>query len=214
MDIFLFSTFHFLFPNCLLCCSIYIYAQIVSTLLGQFNLTSFLKTYYELTNFFIGELKSLISWDLNLEPPMRPSHLPIELGLKGEFINLYSIKIEQTSNISFMLDQGINEKILSSELKNIKTEIMTADSQSSYEGGVIVLVTGCLMAKDKPKRKFTQSFFLAPQDNGYYVLNDVLRYIVDSETFDTIPVKGTNDSPAVSLNQGSGWFFFATQISH
>ena len=106
-----------------------------------------------------------------------------------------------------MLDQGINEKILSSEFKNRKTEIMTTDSQSSYEGGVIVLVTGCLMTKDKLRKKFTQSFFLAPQYNGYYVLNDVLRYIVDGEALETIPINGTNDSPAVSLNQGPGWFF-------
>lgn len=49
--------------------------------------------------------------------------------------------------------QGINEKILSSEFKNRKTEIMTTDSQSSYEGGVIVLVTGCLMTKDKRRKK-------------------------------------------------------------
>ncbi|XP_010660605.1 nuclear transport factor 2 isoform X1 [Vitis vinifera] len=100
--------------------------------------------------------------------------------------------------------QGINEKILSSEFKNRKTEIMTTDSQSSYEGGVIVLVTGCLMTKDKRRKKFTQSFFLAPQYNGYYVLNDVLRYIVDGEALETIPINGTNDSPAVSLNQGPG----------
>lgn len=83
---------------------------------------------------------------------------------------------------------------------------MTADSQSSYEGGVIVLVTGCLITQDKLRKKFTQSFFLAPQDNGYYVLNDVLRYIVDGEALETIPTNGTNDSPAFSLNQGPGWF--------
>ena len=31
---------------------------------------------------------------------------------------------------------------------------------------------------------FTQSFFLAPQDKGYFVLNDVFRYVDDgSQSF-------------------------------
>lgn len=47
---------------------------------------------------------------------------------------------------------------------------------------MIVLVTGCLTGKDGVTRMFTQTFFLAPQDKGYYVLNDVFRYIEESNT--------------------------------
>lgn len=53
------------------------------------------------------------------------------------------------------------------------------DSQDSFNGGVVVLVTGYLTAKDSLRRKFTQTFFLAPQDIGYFVLNDVFRYVDD-----------------------------------
>nr|DAD31470.1 TPA_asm: hypothetical protein HUJ06_010320 [Nelumbo nucifera] len=77
--------------------------------------------------------------------------------------------------------QAINEKILSLDYKDYKAEIQTADAQDSYENGVIVLVTGCLTGKDNVRRKFTQSFFLAPQDKGYYVLNDVFRYVDENE---------------------------------
>ncbi|XP_041002663.1 nuclear transport factor 2-like isoform X1 [Juglans microcarpa x Juglans regia] len=78
--------------------------------------------------------------------------------------------------------QGINEKILSLDYKDYKAEIKTADAQKSYKDGVTVLVTGCLTGKDNLRRKFAQSFFLAPQDNGYFVLNDVFRYMEDDES--------------------------------
>ena len=35
------------------------------------------------------------------------------------------------------------------------------------------------------KRKFTQTFFLAPQDKGYFVLNDVFRYVEENELLQT-----------------------------
>lgn len=54
------------------------------------------------------------------------------------------------------------------------------DAQESYGGGVLVLVTGCMIGKDRIKQKFTQCFFLAPQEKGYFVLNDVLRYVNDN----------------------------------
>jgi len=35
--------------------------------------------------------------------------------------------------------------------------------------------------KSQPQRKFTQTFVLAEQLNGYFVLNDIFRYIIDDE---------------------------------
>ncbi|CAI0463142.1 unnamed protein product [Linum tenue] len=92
------------------------------------------------------------------------------------------------SSVSTMA--GINQMILSLEYKDCEVQILTADSQKSFGDGVIVLVTGFLTAKDGLKRKFTQLFFLAPQDTaGFFVLNDVLRY-VDEEEFPA--VKGSD----------------------
>lgn len=74
--------------------------------------------------------------------------------------------------------QAINEKILSLDFRNCFTEIETADSQLSHMNGVFIVVTGTLIGTDNVKRKFTQSFFLAPQQTGgYFVLNDVFRFI-------------------------------------
>lgn len=75
---------------------------------------------------------------------------------------------------------AINEKILSLGYGQVRAEIVTVDSQESYKGGVLVLVTGYLNGNDNLRQKFTQSFFLAPQDKGYFVLNDVFRYVDDS----------------------------------
>ena len=45
-------------------------------------------------------------------------------------------------------------------------------------------MTGYLTGKDSLRHKFTQSFFLEPQDKGYFVLNDVFRYVDDgSQSF-------------------------------
>lgn len=81
----------------------------------------------------------------------------------------------------YSLEQAINEKILSLGYGEFTAEITTVDAQDSHNGGVLVHVTGYLTGKDKVKRKFTQSFFLAPQDKGYFVLNDVFRYVDDAE---------------------------------
>ncbi|KAK2979647.1 hypothetical protein RJ640_015055 [Escallonia rubra] len=91
---------------------------------------------------------------------------------------------------------AINRKIQALEYKNYKAEIKTADVQESYKGGVIVLVTGCLTGKDNVRRKFSQTFFLAPQKKGYFVLNDVFRYVEESEPLETTStsVNGVIDS--------------------
>lgn len=71
----------------------------------------------------------------------------------------------------------IHDMIVSLDYQNFKVQIFSADTQASYNNGLTILVTGCLIGKDNVRRKFTQSFFLAPQDKGYFVLNDILRYV-------------------------------------
>ncbi|CAN7125694.1 unnamed protein product [Brassica rapa subsp. narinosa] len=77
--------------------------------------------------------------------------------------------------------QAINEKIMSLKYEDYTAEIETADAQESYERGVIVLVTGCLTGSDNVRKRFSQTFFLAPQDKGYFVLNDVFRFLEEKD---------------------------------
>ena len=61
--------------------------------------------------------------------------------------------------------------------EDCKVYISNVDSQSSAEGGIIVQVIGEMSNRGGQWRKFAQTFFLAEQPNGYFVLNDICRYI-------------------------------------
>lgn len=51
------------------------------------------------------------------------------------------------------------------------------DSEESHNGGFIVLVTGYFTVEDN-KRKFAQTFFLVPkEEGGYAAVNDLFRFI-------------------------------------
>ncbi|KAJ6910238.1 nuclear transport factor 2 family protein [Populus alba x Populus x berolinensis] len=79
--------------------------------------------------------------------------------------------------------EEIKKLILSLDYKNCVVEIQTVDSQESYENAVMVIVTGFFAGKDCDRKRFTQAFFLVPQDDGtkYFVLNDIFRYVEESE---------------------------------
>ncbi|KAK1372133.1 Ras GTPase-activating protein-binding protein 1 [Heracleum sosnowskyi] len=110
--------------------------------------------------------------------------------------------------------KDIDAKIQSLNFKNSMPEIETVDAQYSFYSGIIVLVTGSLTGTDDVKRKFTQTFFLAPQEMGYFVLNDVFRCVkesgqleINSEPVDcdndsspTAPLATASDVPSVTLS--------------
>lgn len=105
-----------------------------------------------------------------------------------------------------MLEQSINDMICSLGYKNYKAEIKTADAQQSYKDGVTVLVTGYLTGKDNMRKQFTQTFFLAPQDKGYFVLNDVLRFVEQNEIDNSSEtVNAVKDVVPVPLTSAPGW---------
>lgn len=54
------------------------------------------------------------------------------------------------------------------------------DSQESFKN-IVVQVIGEMSNKAAPHRKFVQTFVLAEQPNGYFVLNDIFRYINEDE---------------------------------
>ncbi|XP_042437309.1 nuclear transport factor 2-like [Zingiber officinale] len=76
--------------------------------------------------------------------------------------------------------QSINQKVLLS-IGHVRAEMNTVDSQESLSGGVTVFVAGYLIGEDNVKRTFIQSFFLAPQDIGFFVLNDIFRFVEEVE---------------------------------
>lgn len=114
------------------------------------------------------------------------------------------------------LDQDIDEKIQSVDCKNFKPEIETVDAQDSYQEGVIVVVTGSVIGADDVKRRFSQTFFLAPQEKGYFVLNDILRYVEERVQLEvnSKPVDSDGDSvPSATLTSVSGFLFVFISMS-
>eukprot|EP01027_Heterolobosea_sp_BB2_P020552 GEZU01029323.1.p1 GENE.GEZU01029323.1~~GEZU01029323.1.p1 ORF type:complete len:543 (+),score=214.28 GEZU01029323.1:35-1630(+) len=85
---------------------------------------------------------------------------------------------EGESNVESVVGQeAIKRKIEAINFSDCKAKLSTVDSQQSQNGSILVVVNGFLSNKGSVPRKFTQTFFLAPQAKGYYVLNDVFRYL-------------------------------------
>ena len=93
--------------------------------------------------------------------------------------------------------QEIHAKIMSLQLDDCKVYISNVDSQGSAEHGIIVQVIGEMSNANGPWRKFAQTFFLAEQPNGYFVLNDICRYIKEEGDGDEPVHLSGADAPAV-----------------
>ncbi|KZV22430.1 hypothetical protein F511_24757 [Dorcoceras hygrometricum] len=72
---------------------------------------------------------------------------------------------------------GISGKIMSSDYKNCLFETEKVEVQESLEGGILIAVTGLLTLKDDSIKGFSQTFFLAKQEGGFFILNDILQII-------------------------------------
>ncbi|KAJ9207908.1 hypothetical protein DTO166G4_3498 [Paecilomyces variotii] len=76
--------------------------------------------------------------------------------------------------------KAIHEKIKQLDFQDCKVRVLNVDSQASFDN-ILVCVIGEISNRSEPSRKFVQTFVLAEQPNGYYVLNDVFRYLIDEE---------------------------------
>ncbi|GLJ56828.1 hypothetical protein SUGI_1261300 [Cryptomeria japonica] len=77
--------------------------------------------------------------------------------------------------------EAIKNNVVSSLNEGNAVKIGTVDSQEAYNESYIILVTGIILGHENVERKFAQSFFLAPQERGYFVLNDAFRYLEESQ---------------------------------
>ena len=77
--------------------------------------------------------------------------------------------------------QAIHERVNTIGFEDTKVYVSNVDSQSSADGGIVIQVLGEMSNKGGKWRKFAQTFFLAQQPNGFYVLNDIFRYLKDDD---------------------------------
>lgn len=75
--------------------------------------------------------------------------------------------------------------------------VSNVDSQASYDN-IVIQVIGEISNKSGEPKKFVQTFVLAQQPAGYYLLNDIMRYIDEGEE-ETTEVAGEEATPAVEV---------------
>ncbi|CAO3583415.1 unnamed protein product [Absidia cylindrospora] len=80
--------------------------------------------------------------------------------------------------------EEIRQKIEELNFEDCKVLVTQVDSQISSNDGILIQVLGEMCVMDGPSQKFSQTFFLAPQPNGYYVLNDIFRFLKDEVDID------------------------------
>lgn len=79
------------------------------------------------------------------------------------------------------------------DIQDCKVRVTNVDTQQSGKN-ILVQVIGEMSNRAAPHRKFVQTFVLAEQPTGYFVLNDIFRNIVDDEE---------ENGPAVEPGAGS-----------
>lgn len=101
-----------------------------------------------------------------------PEKLHLFYGKTSQFV--YGIEAEVT-NIS-VGRHDIQEKIKTLDFQDCKVRISNVDTQGSFDN-IVIQVIGEFSNKGGEPKKFVQTFVLAEQPSGYFVLNDILRYI-------------------------------------
>ncbi|KAI0430469.1 hypothetical protein F5Y09DRAFT_228127 [Xylaria sp. FL1042] len=101
-----------------------------------------------------------------------PEKLHLFYGKRSQFV--YGQE-GQTANVS-VGRQNIQDRIKDLDFQNCKVRVSNVDSQASFEN-IVIQVIGETSNKAGDPKKFVQTFVLAQQPSGYFVLNDILRFI-------------------------------------
>ncbi|PGH31503.1 hypothetical protein GX50_05745 [[Emmonsia] crescens] len=105
-----------------------------------------------------------------------PEKLHLFYSRKSQFVS----GVEAEKVTVAVGQKAINERIKELDFQDCKVRVLNVDSQASFDN-ILVSVIGEISNKSEPSRKFIQTFVLAEQPNGYYVLNDIIRYLADEE---------------------------------
>ncbi|KAJ9154843.1 G3BP-like protein [Pleurostoma richardsiae] len=118
-----------------------------------------------------------------------PEKLHLFYGKRSQFV--YGLEAE-VANVS-VGRQAIQDRIKELDFHDCKVRISNVDSQASFEN-IVIQVIGETSNKAGEPKKFVQTFVLAQQPSGYFVLNDILRYI--NEEGDDEPVEAAREEVA------------------
>ncbi|CAI6335743.1 unnamed protein product [Periconia digitata] len=74
--------------------------------------------------------------------------------------------------------KAINDRIKELDFHDTKVRVTNVDSQGS-DANIVIQVIGEISNRGQPHKRFVQTFILAEQTNGYFVLNDIFRYLAE-----------------------------------
>ncbi|KAI0194476.1 NTF2 and RRM domain-containing protein [Xylaria flabelliformis] len=124
-----------------------------------------------------------------------PEKLHLFYGKRSQFV--YGQE-GQSANVS-VGRQTIQERIKDLDFQNCKVRVSNVDSQASFEN-IVIQVIGETSNKAGDPKKFVQTFVLAQQPSGYFVLNDILRFIdEEGEEEPTEQPEAEAEAPSVEV---------------
>ncbi|KAK3997349.1 putative ntf2 and rrm domain-containing protein [Cladorrhinum sp. PSN332] len=103
-----------------------------------------------------------------------PEKLHLYYGKKSQFV--FGVETEIATIAVGRIP--IQERIKQLDFQDAKVRVSNVDSQESGDN-IVIQVIGEIANKGGESKKFVQTFVLAQQPSGYFVLNDILRYILD-----------------------------------
>lgn len=106
---------------------------------------------------------------------------------------------ETDATVCVGLDE-IHQRLVSMGYNGARVVIANIDCQPSMNGGILIFVIGTMHWPLGMVRKFAQTFLLAEQPNGYFVLNDIMRILGENPTV-PVPVKVVEKAAPVKAAQ-------------
>ncbi|KAH8815971.1 hypothetical protein F5884DRAFT_204379 [Xylogone sp. PMI_703] len=101
-----------------------------------------------------------------------PEKLHLFYGKRSQFVSGAEAEVVPVS----VGRSAIQERIRELDFQDCKVRVSNVDSQASFDN-IVIQVIGETSNKSAELKKFVQTFVLAQQPTGYFVLNDIFRYI-------------------------------------
>ncbi|KAF2399384.1 hypothetical protein EJ06DRAFT_538305 [Trichodelitschia bisporula] len=111
------------------------------------------------------------------------SRSPEKLWLFFNKRSTFVTGVEEEKSTVAVGQKAINQKIKELDYQDCKVRVTNVDSQGSGEN-IVIQVIGEMSNKASRTRKFVQTFVLAEQvqPSGYFVLNDIFRYLREEDS--------------------------------
>jgi outer membrane biosynthesis protein TonB len=121
-----------------------------------------------------------------------PERLHCFYGKQSSLLHCQEDETEATVCVGL---EEIHERLASMGYNGARVVIGNIDCQPSMNGGILIFVLGTMHWPTGVVRKFAQTFLLAEQPNGYFVLNDIMRILSEVAVPNPVEKKPTVAKP-------------------